>query len=118
MLNQPHSTVTWPALLIVVTHDVLIIGIRVLRQESLDQVARILFIKLEDNVDFVDIPHVEPDWMAHFGFCVLETHEFVWLLHLTSQLECPLLAKHAQIEHQSIVLEDKAGKLEATDEAI
>jgi len=56
--------------------------------------------------------------MAHFSLCVLKTHELVWLLDLTSQLESPLLAKHAQIEHQSIVLEDKAGELEAANETI
>ena len=38
MLHQPHAGVARPALLVVVAHDVLVVGIRVLGQVSLNQV--------------------------------------------------------------------------------
>lgn len=38
MLHQSHPGVSGPALLVVVAHNVLIVGVRVLRQVPLDQV--------------------------------------------------------------------------------
>lgn len=38
MLHQPHPGITRPALLIVVTHNVLVVGVRVLCQIPLNQV--------------------------------------------------------------------------------
>ena len=32
MLHKPHASISWPALLVVVAHNVLIVGVRVLRQ--------------------------------------------------------------------------------------
>lgn len=39
MLHQPHAGVTGPALLVVVAHDVLVVGVRVLGQVPLDQIS-------------------------------------------------------------------------------
>lgn len=39
MFHQPHAGVTWPALLVVVTHNVLIVGVRVLREVPLNQIS-------------------------------------------------------------------------------
>ena len=47
MLDQSHATVARPALLIVVAHYVLVVRVRILRQESLNQVTRVLLIKLD-----------------------------------------------------------------------
>ena len=39
MLHQSHAGVAGPALLVVVTHDVLVVGVGVLRQVPLDQIS-------------------------------------------------------------------------------
>ncbi len=36
MLHEPHPGISWPALLIVVSYYVLVVGVRVLGQVSLD----------------------------------------------------------------------------------
>ena len=56
--------------------------------------------------------------MTNFSFHILEAHKLVWLIYWTCQLKRPLFAKHAQVKHQSIVLEHKARKLEASNEAV
>eukprot|EP00882_Tetradesmus_deserticola_P025825 GHRQ01028399.1.p1 GENE.GHRQ01028399.1~~GHRQ01028399.1.p1 ORF type:complete len:152 (+),score=6.44 GHRQ01028399.1:617-1072(+) len=42
VLHQPHARVARPALLVVVAHDVLVIGVGVLREVALDQVTGLL----------------------------------------------------------------------------
>lgn len=39
VFHQPHPGVTWPALLVVVAHNVLIVGVRVLREVPLNQIS-------------------------------------------------------------------------------
>lgn len=39
MLHQSHAGITWPALLVIIAHDVLVVGVRVLRQVPLDQIS-------------------------------------------------------------------------------
>lgn len=39
MFHQPHAGVAWPALLVVVTHNVLIVGVRVLGEVPLNQIS-------------------------------------------------------------------------------
>lgn len=39
MLHQSHACITGPALLVVITHNVLIIGVWVLRKVPLDQIS-------------------------------------------------------------------------------
>lgn len=39
MFHQPHAGVTWPALLVVVAHNVLIVGVRVLGEVPLNQIS-------------------------------------------------------------------------------
>ena len=75
MLDQSHATVARPALLIVVAHYVLVVRVRILRQESLNQVTRVLLIKLENDVNLVDVAHVESDGMANLSLHILEAHE-------------------------------------------
>lgn len=38
MLHEPHAGVPGPALLVVVAHDVLVVGVRVFREVALDEV--------------------------------------------------------------------------------
>lgn len=38
MLHETHARISWPALLVVVAHNILIVGVRVLCQVPLDEV--------------------------------------------------------------------------------
>lgn len=118
MLDQTHAAVPWPALFVVVAYDILIVWIWVFSEEALDKVSRILFVKLKNYVNLVDIAHVKAYRVAYFSFHVLETHKLVWLIYWTCKLKSPLLSKHTQVKHQSIVLEHKARELESSNEAI
>lgn len=42
MFHQSHPSITGPAFLIVIAHNVLIVGIRVLSQVPLDQISRLI----------------------------------------------------------------------------
>ena len=42
VLHESHARVSWPALLVVVAHNVLIVGIWMFRQLTLDQVTSLL----------------------------------------------------------------------------
>ena len=45
VLHQPHASIAGPALLVVVAHDVLVVGVRMLRQVPLDQISGLVCCK-------------------------------------------------------------------------
>lgn len=49
MFHQPHAGVTWPALLVIVTHNVLIVGVRVLREVPLNQISGLVSREPEEH---------------------------------------------------------------------
>ena len=118
MLDQAHAAVPWPAFFVVVADDILIVWIWVFCEEALDKISRILFVKLKNYVNLVDIAHVQAYRVAYFSFHVLETHKLIRLIYWTCKLKSPLLSKHTQVKHQSIVLEHKARELEASNKAV
>ena len=50
MLHKAHAGIPWPALLVVVAHNVLIVGIWVLCQVALDEVLGLLCCEAEHDV--------------------------------------------------------------------
>lgn len=59
VLHEAHACIPWPALLVVVTHNVLIVGVWVLSQVPLDEVLRFLSSKPEHDV------HLQRGCMVH-----------------------------------------------------
>lgn len=49
MFHQPHTGITWPTLLVVVTHNVLIVGVRVLREVPLNQISGLVSREPEEG---------------------------------------------------------------------
>ena len=86
MLHESHAAVTWPALLVVVADNVLVVGVRVLREVPLDQVPRFLLREAEHDVELVNVAAVETDRMPRLCLHVLETHELVRTLWGPCQL--------------------------------
>ena len=93
MFDKTHSAIARPALLVIVADNVLVVRIRVLSEEALDEVSRVFFIELQHNIDLVNIAHVKTDRVPCFSFHVLETHELVVLAHRTGKLKSSLLTK-------------------------
>ena len=57
MLHQPHPAVTRPALFVVVAHNVLVVGVGVLREVALDELAGLAVAPLieVDDAQLLDI---------------------------------------------------------------
>jgi hypothetical protein len=98
MFHETHPAITRPTLLVVVSDYVLIVGVWVLCEESLDQVTRVFLFKLEYNEDLVYVSHVETDWVSGLSLNILETHELIGRLHCASQFKCPLFAKDTEVK--------------------
>ena len=56
--------------------------------------------------------------MSDFRLEVLKAHELIRLTNRASKFKSSLLAKNTEVENKSVILEDKTGELEATNEAI
>lgn len=50
MLHETHAGISWPALLVVVPHNVLVVGVRVLGEVPLDEVFGLLSSEAEHDV--------------------------------------------------------------------
>ena len=60
MLHQTHSGVSWPALLVVVADNVLIVRVRVFGEISLDEVPSFFGSESEEDVELVHVSGVQP----------------------------------------------------------
>jgi hypothetical protein len=107
VLDESHTTIARPTFLVIVTHDILIVGIRLSAEVSLDKVPRFFGSEAEENVDLVDIARVQSDWVAYFRSRVLELQEIVGHRRRTRHLASALQAENEQIEHKTIVLHKK-----------
>ena len=118
VLHQSHARVTRPALLVVVAHDVLVVGVRVLRQEALNQVLRLLRREPEYDVHLVHIARVQPDRVPRLRLRVVEGQILVRQCRRTCQLRRARHAQQQQIQNQPVVLEDEAGELQAGNQPV
>jgi hypothetical protein len=51
VLHEPHASISGPALLVVVPHNVLVVGIRMLCEVALDQILGLLSCEAEHDVN-------------------------------------------------------------------
>mmetsp|Transcript_8730 Transcript_8730/g.18587 ORF Transcript_8730/g.18587 Transcript_8730/m.18587 type:complete len:747 (-) Transcript_8730:2392-4632(-) len=118
VLHQPHARVTGPALAVVVADDVLVVGVRVLGEVALDQVLGLLGSEAEEDVDLVDVARVEADGVPRLSAHVPEGQELVGHLGRARHFTGPCEAQQQQVQDQTVVLRDEAGKLQSSDEAV
>ena len=90
MTHQSHPRVTWPALLVLIPDNVFEIRVRVLGQETLNQIARLIGGEPEEDPDTINVPGVQSDRVADLGVLVLELQEIVRAFWCTSNLVCTL----------------------------
>ena len=67
MFHQSHSTILRPAFFVVVTDDVLVVRIWVLCEVSPDEFSGFVCCKFEDDVDSVNVSHVDSDRVSGLG---------------------------------------------------
>ena len=63
VFHEAHASIARPTLPVVVANNVLVVGVRVLRQVALDQVSCLLCRKAKEEVDTVDVARVVADWV-------------------------------------------------------
>mmetsp|Transcript_15271 Transcript_15271/g.46146 ORF Transcript_15271/g.46146 Transcript_15271/m.46146 type:complete len:374 (-) Transcript_15271:3477-4598(-) len=86
VLHETHACITRPALAVVVPHNVLIVGIRVLCQVPLDEILAVVRIEAQQHVDLVDVAGVEANGMPRLRARVPEAQELVRHLRRPSDL--------------------------------
>jgi hypothetical protein len=107
VLHQPHPAISWPAFLIVIADNVLIVGIGVFGQKSLDQVSRLVLVKSKDHVDLVDISTIQADGMSCLSIKIVEGHELIWIVDGAREFGCSLQSENEQVQHEAVVLENE-----------
>mmetsp|Transcript_10204 Transcript_10204/g.41240 ORF Transcript_10204/g.41240 Transcript_10204/m.41240 type:complete len:678 (+) Transcript_10204:3871-5904(+) len=118
VLHESHARVPRPALLVVVSDHVLVVGIGVLGEVPLDEVLRLFRREPEEHVDLVDVPAVQADGVPGLRADVAVGDELVGHLRGTGNLARAGQTENQQIQHESVVLGHKRRKLQAADEAV
>ena len=86
MLHESHAAISRPTLLVIVTDQVLIVGVWVLGQVSLNEVSRLVLRESEYNVELINVAAVKSDGMPGLRVYIFETHEFIRSRGRTCQL--------------------------------
>lgn len=105
MLDKPHSTISGPATLVVITDNVFVVRIRLNTEISLDKISRLLGSEAEQNMDTVDVSRVETDGMLGLDLSVLELKETVGCFGETGDFTGSLKTKDEKIKDKTVVLE-------------
>ena len=72
VLDETHTAVTRPALLVVVSEDVGVVRVGLSREISLNEIARLLLREAEEDVNTIDVSRVETDGVTDLGSLVAE----------------------------------------------
>lgn len=107
MLDKPHSTISGPAPLVVITDDVFVVRIRLNTEISLDKVSRLLSGESEQHMDTVDVSRVETDGVFGLDLSILELKETVGCFRKTGDFTGSLKTKDEKIKDETVVLEDE-----------
>jgi hypothetical protein len=68
VFHQTHATVLWPALPIVVSHDVFIVWIRVFGEITLDEFSGLIAGELKEDVEVIYVTEVDADGVFGLEF--------------------------------------------------
>lgn len=107
MLDKPHSTISGPASLVVITDNVFVVRIRLNTEISLDKISRLLCRESEQDMDTVDVSRVETDGVLGLDLSVLKLKETVGCFRKTGDFTGSLKTKDEKIKDETIVLEDE-----------
>lgn len=113
MFHQPHPAIFRPALSVVVPHNVLVIWVWVLGEESLDEFSCFIVCELKEDIQVIDVPEVDPDGMSCFDFNALVDHELIFIQGRTCNFISPIEPHDEDIDDESIKLEDERSELQS-----
>jgi hypothetical protein len=82
----------------------------------LNQIARLVSRKAEQDVDSIDVSGVETNGMARLRGAVAVLKEIVGELWRPSHFTGPLKTQNKEIKHKTVVLEYESGELKTTYE--
>lgn len=68
MLHQSHSAVFRPAFFVIVTNNILVVWIRILGKESLNQLSGLIRYKSENNINMINVTHVHSYGVSGLNF--------------------------------------------------
>mmetsp|Transcript_17531 Transcript_17531/g.36309 ORF Transcript_17531/g.36309 Transcript_17531/m.36309 type:complete len:330 (+) Transcript_17531:2994-3983(+) len=115
VLHETHPAVPWPALLVLVPHNVLVVGVWVLDQVALNQVLGVLLVELEHHENLVDVAGVHPNGMGNLSVDVREAQVLVGPLRRSRDLGSPRKPEHKKVKDQTVVLVDEGAEFESPD---
>ena len=99
MFHQSHSTIFGPTFFVIVSHNVLVIGVRVLCEETLDKFSTFICSELEDNVEVIHIAEIHSDGMLCFKLNALKNHELIFVKGRTSYFVGSIETEDQQINN-------------------
>ena len=111
VFHQPHAAVFGPALPVIVANHVLIIGIRVLSEVSLNEFPGLVTGEFEENVEMVDISEIDPDGVFGLQFNGLEDHELILVERRPSHFVGSVESDDEDVDDHGIELEDEGSEL-------
>ena len=79
---------------------------------------RFICCEAEEDIEPIHVAQVEMDRMPCFSSGVVELKEIILHLWRSSHLTSPLQAQNKDIEHETIILEDKGRKLEPANHTV
>jgi hypothetical protein len=118
MLHEPHTSVSRPAFLVIISDNVFVVRVRMLGQIALYELFGLVGREAEQDVNAVDVSHVESNRMRALDLDVLIGEEVVGQLWRSGHLACAPQAEHEQVEHETVVLHDERGELQAAYDAV
>ena len=118
VFHQTHSSVSRPALFVVVTNNVFVVGIGMLGEISLNEITCFISCEAEEDVELIYVARVETDRMGSFCGHILETEEIIWHAWRTSHLTSSVETKNEEIKHEPVVLDDERRELETTENTV
>ena len=71
MLHKSHTSISWPALFVIIADNVLIIRIGMFGQISLYELFSLVSSKSEQYMNSIDITDVESNWMGRLNVDIL-----------------------------------------------
>lgn len=118
MLDETHTTISWPAALVIIADDIVVSWVRICTEVPLNQVPSLLSCKAEQDMESINVARVEADGVARFSYGVTILQEIVGHLRGARHFTGAVQSEYEQVEDEPIVLEYERRELETADQAV
>jgi len=118
VFHESHSRISGPTLLVVVANDVLIVGIGMLGEISLDELLGLLVGESIHDVDGLDVSGIQTNGVLRLHLDVVVGQKVVRQIWRSSHLGSSLQSKNQDVQDETIVLDDEGRELETSNQSI